>query len=433
MNYRDTLRINGEGVLEIGGVAATDLARQFKTPLYVLDEKHIRDMCAVYASSLKEFYGENAIALYASKALCCKAIYGIVKEEGLGADVVSAGELYTAIKGGMEPEKVFFHGNNKTEEEIVYALKSGIGALVLNGGEEVDFVGEICAREKKTINVLLRVNPGVEAHTHHYIQTAKTDSKFGVAIGDATETVNKILQNKNLNLLGFHSHIGSQIFEIKPFLVAIDILFKFIGEVKQKFGYSPKALNLGGGYGIWYAEGDKKLKLDDYREFTRQICDCVKENIAKYGIEKPRLIMEPGRSVVGEAGVTLYTVGNIKEIKGIKKYVAIDGGMTDNPRYMLYQAKYSAIIANRANDPADDIVTIAGKCCESGDLIGENIKLGKAKRGDILAVFSTGAYNYAMASNYNRNPVPAVVLCKDGKAREIVKRQSLEDLARNDL
>jgi diaminopimelate decarboxylase len=431
MNYRETLKVNQSGNLEIGGVDCTELVKQYGTPLYALDEKHISDMCAVYANSLKEFYG-NGKALYASKALCCKAIYSIVKRQGLGVDVVSGGELYTALAGGMEAKDIYFHGNNKTEKEIIYALDSGVGTIVLNG-EEVDFLNDICARKGKKCDVILRVNPGVEAHTHHYIQTAKTDSKFGVSVSCAAETVSSIMQKENLNLKGFHCHIGSQIFEIKPFLVAIDILFKFIDEVKRDLGFITKELNLGGGYGIWYAEGDKAASLEDYKDFVKQISDCVKQNAEKYNVTKPYLVLEPGRSIVGEGGITLYTVGGVKEIKGIKTYVSIDGGMTDNPRYILYQAKYSALLANRANEIASETVSIAGKCCESGDLIAENIKLPPAKRGDILAVFSTGAYNYAMASNYNRNPIPPVVLCFEGKSRLIVKPQSYEDIARNDL
>ncbi len=433
MNFRETLKINDRGHLEIGGCDSTELAANFGTPLYCLDEKHIRDMCRVYRETLLAEYGDGLV-LYASKALSCKALYKIVYSEGLGADVVSGGELYTALEGGMPAEKIYFHGNNKTEREIVYALNSGVGTIVVDGDDEIDFLSSVCEREGKRASVLLRVNPGVEAHTHHYIQTSKVDSKFGLSIksGDAEQGVKNILSKKNLDLKGFHCHIGSQIFELKPFQVAVAIALEFIAEMKEKYGLATRELNLGGGFGIWYVEGDRKARAEDYKDFIKVICDAVKENCERLNLDRPRLLLEPGRSIVGEAGITLYTVGNIKEIKGIRKYVSIDGGMFDNPRYALYQAKYTVMLAGRANEQPAEKVTIAGKCCESGDIIAADVMLPPAKRGDILAVFSTGAYNYSMASNYNRNAVPPVVLCRDGKAEYIVKPQSYEDIARND-
>jgi len=433
MNLRETLRINERGHLEIGGCDTVELAAKFGTPLYCLDEKHIRDMCRAYRDALTAGYGE-AQALYASKALSCKALYKIVHSEGLGADVVSSGELYTALSGGMPADKIYFHGNNKTGQEIVYALNSGVGTIVIDGDDEIDFLSSICEREGKRASVLLRVNPGVEAHTHHYIQTSKVDSKFGLSIksGDAERGVKNILSRKQLDLKGFHCHIGSQIFELKPFKVAVAIILDFAAEMRRKYGLITRELNLGGGLGIWYAKGDRKTNVKDYKDFVKVICDAVRENCERISLDRPRLLLEPGRSIVGEAGITLYTVGNIKDIKGIRKYVGIDGGMFDNPRYALYQAKYTAILANRASEQPAEKVSIAGKCCESGDLIAVDVMLPPAKRGDILAVFSTGAYNYSMASNYNRNAVPPVVLCKGGQAEYIVKPQSYEDIARND-
>ena len=434
MNFRDTLRINEKGHLEIGGCDTTELAAKFGTPLYLLDEKYIREMCRMYREALLSEYGDGEV-VYASKALSCKALYSIARSEGLGADVVSGGELYTALEGGMPADRIYFHGNNKTEQEIVYALKSGVGTLVVDGNDEIDFLDSICEREGKKASVILRVNPGVEAHTHHYIQTTKVDSKFGLSIksGAAEDGVKDILSRKNLNFRGFHCHIGSQIFELKPFRVAVGILVEFIKEMKEKHGFQARDLNLGGGFGIWYAEGDRKAKASDYKDFVKVICDALRENCDSLGVKRPRLVLEPGRSIVGEAGITLYTVGNIKDIKDIRKYVSIDGGMFDNPRYALYQARYTAILANRANEEPSEKVSIAGKCCESGDLIGADFMLPPARRGDLIAVFSTGAYNYSMASNYNRNAVPPVVLCREGKAEYIVKPQTYEDIARNDV
>lgn len=434
MNYRETLKVNTAGHLEIGGCDCTELVKKFGTPLYAIDEKQIRDMCRVYKQTLDKEYGDCKI-LYASKALSCKALYKIVYSEGLGADVVSGGELFTALAGGMPAEDIYFHGNNKTEKELLYAIENNINTIVVDGNDEIDFLDNICKKLNKTVKVILRVNPGVEAHTHHYIQTSKVDSKFGLSIktGSALEGVKNLLSKKFLDFKGFHCHIGSQIFELKPFVIAVEILFDLIKQIKDEFNYDIKEVNFGGGFGIWYSEGDRKASCAEYKDFIKVISDAVKDNVAKYGVIKPHLVLEPGRAIVGEAGITLYTVGNIKEIKDLRKYISIDGGMFDNPRYALYQAKYSVVLANRANDTAEEKVSVAGKCCESGDLIGVDLMLPKAKRGDIVAVFSTGAYNYSMASNYNRNAVPPMVLCNNGKAEYIIKPQTYEDIARNDL
>lgn len=435
MNTRNTLKTNAQGHLEIGGVDAAELAKRLGTPLYVMDEQYIRDMCSVYRDTLEKEYEGNGLALYASKAFSCMAIYKIVESEGLGVDVVSGGELYTALKAGFPAEKIYFHGNNKTYDELTYALDSNVGTIVVDAYAELDLLDSLCKERNREQTILLRINPGVEAHTHRYIQTAKTDSKFGfsVADGSAEKVAKYALQKEHLRLKGFHCHIGSQIFEKESFALAVAKMLAFMASLKNDCGFEASVLNLGGGYGIWYTDEDKKISSAGYAEYLRTIIKTLKEKADEYGLRRPYLLIEPGRSIVGEAGITLYTVGNIKEIPGIRKYVAVDGGMFDNPRYALYQAKYTAILANRANESAEEVVSIAGKCCESGDIVCANVSLPKAKSGDILAVLSTGAYNYSMASNYNRNRIPPVVLVKDGKADYIVKPQTYEDLVRNDV
>ncbi len=433
MNQRKTLR-NNNGILEVGGVSATNLAKQFGTPLYVLDQAYIEDMCKIYSQTLASEYGQGMI-YYASKAFSCKQIYRIVDGVGVGADAVSGGEIYTALKAGFPMENICFHGNNKLASELELAIDSGVGYVVLDSFGEADFLDELCKRKGVMQNVLIRVNPGVEAHTHHFIQTANIDSKFGFSIsnGQALDIVKYVLTKNNLNLKGLHCHIGSQIFEEKSFIIAVNKMTDFYKKIKDELGVEFDNLNLGGGFGIWYADGDEKKSCIDYAEYIKKISIALKEDIKNKGIKKPFLMLEPGRSIVGEAGITLYTAGRIKEIKDIKKYVAVDGGMFDNPRFALYQAKYTVLAAERLNDKANDVYTIAGKCCESGDIIAEDCKLPEIKEGDLLAVLSTGAYNYSMASNYNRNLIPSVVIVKDGVASYAVKPQTYEDLIRNDV
>ncbi|HEY8424025.1 MAG TPA: diaminopimelate decarboxylase [Clostridia bacterium] len=425
-----SFKINQLGHLEIGGIDCVDLVKEFGTPLYVLDEQTIRDVCKKYVSALKEY--PDSLICFASKALSTKAIYKIVQSENLGADVVSGGELYTAASAGFDMNKVYFHGNNKSYDELVLAFKLGVHCVVIDNYNDIELLTRISRENNNAkIKCMVRVNPGVEAHTHHYIQTSLPDSKFGFSMADgaAFEAVKTVIENQNLEFLGIHCHIGSQIFDYKPFIAAIDKMTDFAAKIYNELKTPVKELNMGGGFGIHYTLDDNPLPFEEY------ILGCIralKEMIKTKNIPAPRLIFEPGRSIVGEAGVTLYTVGSIKEIKGLKKYVAIDGGMFDNPRYALYQAKYSCVLANRALDKPEEIVTIAGKCCESGDIIIEKARLPKAKTGDILAVFSTGAYNYSMASNYNRNPVPPMVLVNQGKAQYIVKPQTYEDLTARD-
>ncbi len=434
MNTRETLKVNERGHLEIGGADACDLAEKFTTPLYVFDEKHIRDMMGIYRDTLEEEYGGHGLVLYASKAFSCEAMYAIAKSERIGVDVVSGGELYTALKAGFPAGKIYMHGNNKQRYEIEEALDAHIGCIVVDAFSEADMIEEAAAKRGIVQNVLIRINPGVEAHTHAYVQTATPDSKFGfsVANGAAEEITRYILTKKHLNLRGFHCHIGSQIFEKDSFVLAAEKCLRFISEMKKTLGFETEELDLGGGFGIWYTDEDPEVPAEGYRGYLTALLDAVKKGCSEYGLKEPFLLLEPGRSIVGEAGVTLYRVGAIKEIPGIRKYLAIDGGMFDNPRFCLYGSKYTAVLANRADETPEEVVAVAGKCCESGDLIGTNFNLPKAKTGDILAVLSTGAYNYSMASNYNRNLIPPAILVREGKAAYIVRPQSYEDLVRND-
>ena len=434
IHTRDTLKINEKGHLEIGGADCVALAEQFSTPLYVFDEAYIRRMMRIYQDTINTEYQGKGLVLYASKAFSCEAVYSIARSEGIGVDVVSGGELYTALRAGFPADKITMHGNNKLPYEIEQALDARIGMIVVDSHSEADFIEREAEKRGIVQNVLIRINPGVEAHTHAYVQTATPDSKFGfsVANGAAEEMTGYVLSKPHLRLHGYHCHIGSQIFEKQSFVLAVRKNLAFMAEMKAKLGFEADSLNMGGGFGIWYAEGDAMIDVDGYADYLRALISTVKEGCEELDLRLPYLYLEPGRSIVGEAGITLYTVGAIKEIPGIRKYIAIDGGMFDNPRYALYQSKYTAILANRAAEDATELVSIAGKCCESGDLIGVDFNLPKANTGDILAVLSTGAYNYSMASNYNRNLIPPVVLVKDGKAEYIVKPQSYEDLVRND-
>lgn len=434
MNERDTLNVNANGELQIGGITCLELKKQFGTPLYCMDQKYIEDMCSIYDKTLKEEYGDGLIC-YASKAFSCKEIYRIVNSVGIGADVVSGGELYTALSVGFPTEKICFHGNNKLSSELKLAVDNDVKYIVLDSYTEADELDEIAKNANKIQDVLIRVNPGVEAHTHHFIQTAKVDSKFGFSIssGEAEEMVLHVMSKSNLNLVGLHCHIGSQIFEDKSFALGVEKMTDFYKSLKEKHAIEFDVLNLGGGFGIYYSEGDGKKSCGEYAEYIKNIAKTLKNAVNTKGIKKPFLILEPGRSIVGEAGITLYTAGRIKEIKGVKNYVAIDGGMFDNPRYALYQAKYTVVAPEKMNEKKTKTYSIAGKCCESGDLIAEDCKLPEIKEGDLIAVLSTGAYNYSMSSNYNRNFVPPVVMIKDGSARIVVKAQSYDDIIRNDI
>ena len=435
MNQRETLKINKKGHLEIGGCDAVDLAKNFGTPLYVFDENYIRAMMRVYRDTIGKEYGGHGLVLYASKAFSCVAMYKIAAQENIGVDVVSGGELYTALKAGFPADKIYMHGNNKLVRELELAVESGVGTIVVDAYDEADMLDELCKKAGRKQDVLIRINPGVEAHTHAFVQTARTDSKFGFSVSDGTaeKITSYILKKSNLNLKGYHCHIGSLFFVKQSFVLAAEKAMDFIAKIKKDTGFEAETLNIGGGFGIWYTDEDAKIDVSGYAAYLEALISAVKNKAEELGLGKPFLVIEPGRSIVGEAGVTLYTVGAIKDIPGIKKYVAIDGGMFDNPRYALYQSKYTVLLANRAAEPCTEKVTIAGKCCESGDIIAVDVPLPEAKRGDIAAVLSTGAYNYSMASNYNRNFIPPAVLVKDGRADYIIKPQTYEDIVRNDV
>lgn len=431
MYLHGTSRINEKGHLEIGGCDTVDLANRFGTPLYVYDEEMIRDTCRAYKQAFAET-GLRFQVAYASKAFSSLAMCRLVAEEGLSLDVVSAGELYTAVQAGFPVDRIHFHGNNKSPDELDYALQMGVGEFVVDNFYELSLLGQLAAGRSQTVPVLLRVTPGVEAHTHEYIATGQQDSKFGfdVASGQAKIAIETALRTKGVKLEGLHSHIGSQIFETEGFAVAISRLAELYEWAAQECGVKFDRLNVGGGFGIRYIAEDQPLSPKDY---VHAIADAVKSEFAVRGLDNPEVIIEPGRSIVGAAGTTLYTVGSSKSIPGIRKYIAVDGGMTDNPRPALYQAEYEAILANRAREATEETVSVAGKCCESGDMLIWDLQLPPAESGDILAVACTGAYNYSMASNYNRLPRPAAVFVKDGKADLIIRRETLQDLIRNDL
>ncbi len=433
MNERKTLS-NENGFLTVGNVKASDLAKDYGTPLYVFDESYISNMILTFKDSLSKYYGEGMIS-YASKAFCCKEIYRIVNRCGIGTDVVSLGELRTATSVDFPTDKITFHGNNKSFEELQEAIGSKVKYIVVDSELEIELIDQIARNNNLVQEVLVRVNPGVEAHTHQYIQTARIDSKFGFSIanGDADSFISKILHYKNLKLVGLHCHIGSQIFEKTSFIIAVEKMTDYYAYLKDNFNLEFPVLNLGGGFGIYYSKEDPKLTTRDYEDYVKIISSTLLKCVEKKGIIKPYLILEPGRAIVGEAGITLYTVGSIKSIKDVKNYLSIDGGMFENPRFALYQAEYSVVLADKMNECATEKYSIAGKCCESGDLIAEDVMLPKVQSGDVLAVLSTGAYNYSMASNYNRNLVPAVVMVKDGVSRIVVKRQTTEDLLKNDI
>lgn len=431
MYLHGTSTINAQGHLEIGGCDTTDLAQRFGTPLYIMDEALIRQRCREYIEAFRASGLKYQVA-YASKAFCVMAMCRIAEEEGLSLDVVSDGELFTALQAGFPAERIHFHGNNKTPYEIEMALDAKIGCFVVDNFVELRLLNAIAGEKRMKPNVLLRITPGVEAHTHEYISTGQEDSKFGFDLGNgaAFEAVKEASELPNVKLLGIHSHIGSQIFEVDGFRLAVEKVTDFAVRVRGELGVTFSVLNVGGGFGIRYVEGDTPLPAAEY---IKAIAEAVKERFGAAGYPLPEIWTEPGRSIVGDAGTTLYTVGTYKEIPGVRKYVAVDGGMTDNPRPALYDSQYEAMLANRANEAAEEVVSIAGKCCESGDMLIWDASLPAVRSGDLLAVACTGAYNYAMASNYNRIRRPAVVFVKDGQADVVVNRESYEDLIGNDL
>lgn len=424
--------INEKGHLTLGGADTVLLARKYGTPLYLVDEDRVRSQMRLYKSAMREYFGAGSTVYYASKALSCKEMYRIAADESISVDVVSIGELYTAKKAGFPLERACFHGNNKTDDEIRTALEWGVGEFMVDSFEELYALDRLAGDLGKKQKIMLRLTPNIDPHTQKAISTGELDSKFGTPIetGQAEKLTAQALSMKNIELEGFHSHIGSQTFESDPFIDQATVMMDYAVSIRDKFGFTAKKIDLGGGFGVAYTENDPKV---DYRSNIAAIGKHIDALCEKYRFPNPEISMEPGRSIVADAGITLYTVGSVKEIEGVRTYVSIDGGMTDNPRYALYGSKYTALIANKAAEPRDMLCTIAGRCCESGDMIGENMSIQHAVRGDILAVLVTGAYNYSMASNYNRVPRPAMVFIKDKTDRLVVKRESLDDIITNDI
>lgn len=423
--------VNDQNNLVIGGTDATELAKKYGTPLYVYDVALIRQNARKFIQAFEKLGVKSKVA-YASKAFSCIAMLQVAKQENLHLDVVSEGELYTAMKADFPAARIHLHGNNKSKDELQMAVDQQIGCIVIDNFHEIELLEEVLEEADKEIDVLIRVTPGIELNTHQYIMTGNEDSKFGFNLvnGQAEEAF-KLLHNHNrINLRGLHCHIGSQIFETEGFTVAIKLLFEYIEKWHDDFNYIPEVLNLGGGYGIRYTENDTPIELDVYVE---EMVKAVQENSEKLNIDLPEIWIEPGRSIVGNAGISLYTIGSSKEIPGIRSYLSVDGGMADNIRPALYEARYDAVIANKVKEKVEGEVAIAGKCCESGDMLIWDLPLPKAEPGDILAVFATGAYGYSMASHYNRLAKPAIVFVENGIDRLVVKRESLDDIVKNDL
>ncbi len=428
----DNLQINSDGRLTIGGVDTAELAKEYGTPLYVLDEDMIRARCRTYVAELRRQFGEGSKPLFASKALCFKGIYPIIESEGLCVDAVSPGEIYTALAAGFPAEKIFFHGTNKTDSDIEYGVKNGVGYFIIDNLNELNALNRIAGEQGVIQKALLRLTCGLDPHTLEAINTGRVDSQFGVPIdtGQADEFVKAAMECANIQIEGFHSHAGSQIFESDSFNLQAEILVSYAAKARNEFGLEIDTLNIGGGFGVRYTENDPAPEIGAR---IAEIAAHLKAACEKHGVNINRVFMEPGRSIVAEAGTTLYETGGVKEVRGYRNYVTVDGGMTDNPRFALYRAEYTVVNASRASEPADYECTVAGRCCESGDRIAEGIKIAKPERGDIIAVLSTGAYNYSMSSNYNRIPKPAIVIVSGGKARLAVKRQSFEDMMANEM
>ena len=424
-----TTKINENGNIEIGGCDLVLLAEKFGTPLYVLDEYTIRSICKNYKKAFSAYDKVNM--MYASKALCTMAVSKILDNEGFGFDVVSAGEIYTVYKAGINMAKVLFNGNNKSYDELALAIKLGVGRISVDNFFELSLLNEIAKSHDKTVDILLRITPGIECHTHEYIQTGHLDSKFGFDLTQIDEAVELILNNySNLKLHGLHAHIGSQIFETKIYGDEIEILVREIKRLDDKFGLKLDEINIGGGLGVKYTEED--LPPSTY-EIANIVIDSLNKCIKKYNIEPPALFIEPGRSIISTSGVTLYTLGSSKQVPKGRTYFAVDGGMADNPRPSMYQAKYYAEIANKPDCELSQEITVAGRFCESGDILIKDIQLPQVEEGDILCVYNTGAYNYSMASNYNRVQKPAMILVNNSQSDIIINRETLDDLVHHDV
>lgn len=423
--------VNNKGNLEIGGVDSTTLAKKYGTPLYVYDVALIRQNARSFVQAFADL-GVKAKVAYASKAFSCIAMVQVANQEKLYLDVVSEGELYTALQAGFPTERIHLHGNNKSKKELKMAIDHKIGCIVVDNFYEIELLEELLQAEDEKIDVIIRVTPGIESNTHQYIMTGNEDSKFGfnIANGQAEEALKLLHNHEHISLRGLHCHIGSQIFETEGFKVAIEILFEYIEKWHDKYDFKPEVLNLGGGFGIRYTKEDEPL---EHRLYVEQMVQVVTEKSAQLNIPMPEIWIEPGRSIVGNAGISLYTTGSTKDIPGIRSYVSVDGGMADNIRPALYEAKYEAVIANKAKHETVKDVSIAGKCCESGDMLIWDLPLPEVVSGDILAVFATGAYGYSMASHYNRLTKPAIVFVENGIDKLVVKRETVDDIVKNDL
>ena len=422
-----------DGVLFFGGRSTVELANKYGTPIYVMDEKTIRKNCRTYLDAMRKYFGENARPFYASKACSFKKIYNIVGSEGMGVDVVSVGEIYTAKMAGFDMKNVCFHSNSKNDYDIEFAIDNGVGCFVVDNLEELEAIDNFSGQKGIKQKILFRITPGIDTHTYEAVNTGKVDSKFGFPIetGAAMEITKTALTKKNINLAGFHCHVGSQLFDSDVFVRSAEIMLKFIADVKNTLGYEAKELDLGGGYGVRYTEKDPVLNIE---ENIKQVAEYVKKLCKELNINEPAISMEPGRSIVADAGITLYRVGNVKRIEGYKNYVAIDGGMGDNPRYALYESEYTVVAADKADEECNFTCDLVGRFCESGDIIQPSIKLPESvKRGDLIAVFTTGAYNYSMASNYNRIPKLPVIMVNGEEDYVAVKGETLEDIIRNDM
>ena len=423
-----------DGVLYFAGQNTVELAKKYGTPLYLLDEDKIREKCRTYKHAFEKHFGHGSKPLYASKANCFKRIYEIMSEEKMGIDVVSSGEIYVALKAGYDISQAYFHSNNKTDEDIAYAMEKGIGYFVADNIEEVKAVEKEAARRGIKQKLLLRLTPGIDPHTYEAIATGKVDSKFGTPIetGQADKIVGFTLKQDHILLEGFHCHVGSQVFGEDIFERAAVVMLEFIAAMRDKYGYTARVLDLGGGYGVRYTENDPHLDIETK---VGQVAAAIKETCKRLNLEMPEIHMEPGRSIVADAGMTLYTVGTVKKIPGYKNYVSIDGGMPDNPRFALYHSSYTCLPANKMDETCDFECSIVGRCCESGDIIQEHVMMPESLgRYDTVAVCTTGAYNYSMASNYNKLPRPPIVMLKGGNESYVaVKRESFQDLTRNDM
>ena len=429
----ENINRNENGELCFANIPLSPLAEKYGTPLYLYDEARIRHNCRTYISAVREGFGDNARVMYASKAASFKRLYEIVKEEGLGVDVVSVGEIYTANLAGFPLDNAYFHSNNKTDFDVEYAIKSGIGYFVVDNAEELFSIDEAAKKHGIKQKILLRITPGIDPHTYAAVATGKVDSKFGSAIetGQAKAITALALTFENIELCGFHCHVGSQIFDAEVYLATSKVMLNFVADMERELGFVCRDLDIGGGLGVRYVESQPVI---DIKRTILMVAAEMKKGAARLGITLPRISLEPGRSIVADAGLTLYTVGTVKRIPGYKSYVSVDGGMTDNPRFALYGSPYTILPVHGDLDADAEICSIVGRCCESGDILQENVPIrSDVSRGDLLACLTTGAYHYSMASNYNRIPRPPVVMLNDGDSYIAVKRETIEDIIRLDI